>query len=53
MKFREFSIERDEQNMPTKLIWRSDYELPAKQTQAQKDAEKLAEYESVYGKRVE
>jgi len=51
--FRSWSIERDAEGLPCKLYWDGDFVIPAKQTPAELDAERLAEHEQIYGKREE
>ena len=48
--YRDYSIERDEKGMPTKLVWRGDYRIPQPEDE---DARKLREWEEIYGKRSE
>jgi hypothetical protein len=49
--FRSYKITTDDAGMPTKLTWLGDIPIPAEKSQAEKDAEKLAEWEKTYGKR--
>ena len=50
--FRSYEIIRDENGMPTKMIWRGDYRLRDRATRrAEMDQRKLAEHEKIYGKR--
>ena len=52
-KFLHYEIERDSEGMPKAMHWIGDYEVPAIKTKKELDAEKLADYERVYGKRTE
>lgn len=49
--YRDFSIERDESGMPTKMYWRGDYAIPPAPTKAEREQAKLKEWEALYGKR--
>ena len=51
--FSHWTIERDDQGMPCKMLFNGFEELPEPKTREQLDAEKLAEHERIYGKRVE
>jgi hypothetical protein len=45
---RRYSIERDAQGLPFKLVWRGDVRIPSKEEQ---DRQRLEEHEQIYGKR--
>lgn len=49
--FRRYEIERDAQGIPTKLCWLGDCVIPPLPTRAEVDAQKLAEWQQLYGKR--
>jgi hypothetical protein len=49
--FRSYEIVRDNEGMPTRLLWNGDYRLPALQAKAERDQKKLEEYQRIYGKR--
>ncbi len=48
-----YEIIRDEQGLPTKMVWLGCRTSNRKQLKAELDAAKLAEYEATYGKRAE
>jgi hypothetical protein len=50
VKFREYAICRDAVGLPTKLLWLGDREIH-EPTQAEQDAQKLKEWEAIYGRR--